>query len=62
MKIFDVKCLYCKNVQDDKLSLMVKEFSEDTIDNTIEFNEYLKMMSKWENGIVEEEYLVEAFR
>ena len=41
---------------------MVKEFSEDTIDNTIEFNEYLKMMSKWENGIVEEEYLVEAFR
>ena len=62
MKIFDVKYLYCKNVQDDKLSLMVKEFSEDTIDTPLEFNEYLKMMSKWENGIVEEEYLVEAFR
>ena len=41
---------------------MVKEFSEDTSQKTIEFNEFLKMMSRTESEEIEEESLVEAFK
>ena len=40
---------------------MVKEVSEDTLHNTIEFNEFLKMMSKKENEEIGEDSLLEAF-
>ena len=41
---------------------MVSEVSEDTINNTIEFNEFLKMMSKKENEEIGENLLLEAFK
>ena len=41
---------------------MVRCVSEDKLNNTIEFNEFLLMMSKQKEGIVEKEELVEAFK
>ena len=41
---------------------MVREVSEDSLDHTIEFNEFLKMMSKQENEEIEEGTLLEAFK
>ena len=41
---------------------MVSDVSEDTINNTIEFNEFLKMMSKKENEEIGENLLLEAFK
>ena len=40
---------------------MVKNFSEDNINNTIEFNEFLKMMSKQNEEEIKLEMLEEAF-
>ena len=41
---------------------MVREVSEDKLNNTMEFNEFLQMMSKQQNEDVEEEELAEAFK
>ena len=41
---------------------MVREVSEDSLHHTIEFNEFLKMMSKQENEEIEEGALLEAFK
>ena len=41
---------------------MVRVVSEDKLNNTIEFNEFLQMMSKQQQEGVEEEELVEAFK
>jgi Ca2+-binding EF-hand superfamily protein len=46
----------------DKLFDMVSEVSEDNISNTVEFNEFLKMMSKKENEEIGENLLFEAFK
>jgi len=43
------------------LLIMVKNFSEDNINNTIEFNEFLKMMSKQNEEEIKLEMLEEAF-
>jgi Ca2+-binding EF-hand superfamily protein len=39
----------------------VKEVSDDTLHNTIEFNDFLQMMSIKENEEIGEDYLLEAF-
>ena len=49
------------NVEDDLLD-MVREVSEDKINNTIEFNEFLKMMSKQQNQSIQRMALLEAFK
>ena len=41
---------------------MVRCVSEDKLYNTIEFNEFLKMMSKQEEEEISEESLIEAFK
>ena len=41
---------------------MVQEVSQDTLKNTIEFNEFLLMMIKEEEEIPKEDELVEAFK
>jgi len=42
---------------------LVREVSEDQVHDTIEFNEFLKMMSKKQKvAITEHEHLMEAFR
>ena len=41
---------------------MVSDVSADTINNTVEFNEFLKMMSKKENEEIGENLLLEAFK
>ena len=41
---------------------MVREVSEDKLNNTMEFNEFLQMMSKQQKEGVEEEELAEAFK
>ena len=46
----------------DGLLDMVMEVSEDNLHHTIEFNEFLKMMSKKENKEIEENILLEAFK
>ena len=50
------------NISGVKLLDMVSDVSEDTIHNTIEFNEFLKMMSKKENEEIGENLLLEAFK
>ena len=49
-------------ISGDKLLDMMKEVSADTINNTVEFNEFLKMMSKKENEEIGENLLLEAFK
>ena len=44
------------------LLLMVKAVSEDKLNNTIEFNEFLKMMSKQNDEDISEDSLIEAFK
>ena len=41
---------------------MVRSVSEDKVYNTIEFNEFLQMMAKQQQGEINEEALIEAFR
>ena len=41
---------------------MVRSVSEDKLYNTIEFNEFLKMMSKQKEEDIKEVSLVEAFK
>ena len=41
---------------------MVRSVSEDKLYDTIEFNEFLQMMSKQEQEEIDEESLIEAFR
>ena len=41
---------------------MVRSVSEDKLYDTIEFNEFLKMMSKQQNEDIKEDALVEAFK
>ena len=41
---------------------MVHSVSEDKLYDTIEFNEFLKMMSKQEEEEIHEESLIEAFK
>ena len=41
---------------------MVRMFSEDQVNNTIEFNEFLKMMAKQENDEIDKKELIEAFK
>ena len=41
---------------------MVRSVSEDKLYNSIEFNEFLKMMSKQKEEAIKEESLVEAFK
>ena len=41
---------------------MVRPVSEDKLYNSIEFNEFLQMMSKLEEEEIKEESLVEAFK
>ena len=41
---------------------MVRSVSEDKLYNSIEFNEFLQMMSKQEEEDIKEESLVEAFK
>ena len=41
---------------------MVRTVSEDRLNNTIEFNEFLQMMSKQQEEAVEKDDLVEAFK
>ena len=41
---------------------MVKNVSEDTEDNTIEFNEFLVMISKYKENEITEESLMAAFK
>ena len=41
---------------------MVRSVSEDKVYNTIEFNEFLQMMAKQQQGEINEEALMEAFR
>ena len=41
---------------------MVRSVSEDKLYNSIEFNEFLQMMSKQEEEDMKEESLVEAFK
>ena len=41
---------------------MVRSVSEDKLYNTIEFNEFLQMMSKQEEKDIKEVSLVEAFK
>ena len=41
---------------------MVRSVSEDKLYDTIEFNEFLQMMSKQEEEEVSEESLMEAFK
>ena len=41
---------------------MVREVSEDKLNNTMEFNEFLQMMSIQQQEGVEKEELVEAFK
>ena len=49
-------------ISGDELLKMVLDVSEDTINNTVEFNEFLKMMSKKENEEIGENLLLEAFK
>ena len=41
---------------------MVRSVSEDKLNDTIEFNEFLQMMSKQQEEEVEREELAEAFK
>jgi Ca2+-binding EF-hand superfamily protein len=41
---------------------MVTDVSEDTLNNTVDFNELLKMMSKEDNEEIGENMLFEAFK
>ena len=45
-----------------ELLAMVGEVSEDPVYNTIEFNEFLQMMSKQQSHAMTEDSLKEAFR
>ena len=47
---------------EEDLLLMVREVSQDKTNNTIEFNEFLKMMAKQEEKEVPEKELTEAFK
>ena len=49
-------------IVEDDLLLMVREVSQDKTNNTIEFNEFLKMMAKQEEKEVPEKELTEAFK
>ena len=49
-------------LQEKQLLSMVGSVSEDKVDHTIEFNEFLVLMNKHQGGGVEREDLVEAFR
>ena len=44
------------------LQKMVRSVSEDKLYDTIEFNEFLQMMSKQEEEEITEESLIEAFK
>ena len=50
------------NFPETKLLKMVRSVSEDKVYNTIEFNEFLQMMAKQQQGEINEEALMEAFR
>ena len=41
---------------------MVRSVSEDKLNDTIEFNEFLQMMSKQQEEVVEKNDLTEAFK
>ena len=45
-----------------ELLSMVRAVSEDKLYDTIEFNEFLKMMSNQQNQDIQEDALVEAFK
>ena len=45
-----------------KLLRMVRSVSEDKLNNTIEFNEFLQMMSKQQEEEVDREEVREAFK
>ena len=49
-------------LSETELVKMVKSVSEDKLYNTIEFNEFLKMMSKQKEEDIKEVSLVEAFK
>ena len=49
-------------LQEKQLLSMVGSVSEDKVNHTIEFNEFLVLMNKHQGGGVEREDLVEAFR
>ena len=49
-------------ISDNRLCEMVRKVSEDKLYDTIEFNEFLQMMSKQEEEEVSEESLMEAFK
>ena len=64
-----VLCLLSKNcknglifISEKELLTMVREVSEDQIYDTIEFNEFLQMMSKQQAHSMTEDSLKEAFR
>ena len=50
------------NFPETKLLKMVRSVSEDKVYNTIEFNEFLQMMAKQQQGEINEEALMDAFR
>ena len=49
-------------ITEKALLKMVRSVSEDKLYDTIEFNEFLQMMSKQEQEEIGEESLMEAFR
>ena len=50
------------SVTETNLLKMVRTVSEDKLHDTIEFNEFLQMMSKQEEEEITEESLIEAFK
>jgi len=51
-----------KLITENKLLTMVRDVSEDHIYDTIEFNEFLQMMSKQQKVGMTEDSLKDAFR
>ena len=49
-------------ISDDELLEMVREVSEDHMYDTIEFNEFLQMMSKQQKKGLTQDILKDAFR
>ena len=49
-------------ISDSDLLEMVRSVSEDKVEDTIEFNEFLKMISRKEEDHLQLDCLLEAFR
>ena len=49
-------------ISDDELLVMLREVSEDSMYDTIEFNEFLQMMSKQQKKGLTQDILKDAFR